>query len=57
MHTHKLLEKHDYVGGSTRRDMPVLAENNEEEPGDINANPGLFGNATIFLDQKIDLWI
>ena len=51
-HTHKLLEKNDYVGGDTRRDLPILAENNEEEPRDINANPGLFGNATYFLDPK-----
>ena len=52
MHTHKLFEKNDYVGGDTRRDQPVLAENNEEEPNDINKNPGLFCNATHFLDPK-----
>jgi hypothetical protein len=52
MHTHKLLERNDYVGGGTGSDLHVLAEYVEEELGDINANPGLFGNATLFFDPR-----
>jgi hypothetical protein len=52
MHTHKLLEKIDHVGGSTQIDLPILAENNEEELDDENGNQGFFCNATHFLDMK-----
>ncbi len=46
-HTRKLHETLYFFGGNNRRDLPLLVDNIEED-----VNPGLFGNATHFLDSK-----